>query len=78
MRALPPTWVLVLLPVLVLAGLDASVAGDRQDPSIDEHKATRDLVAMVKDAASLFAAKGEAAFAEFAQAGQPLASGRAP
>jgi Cache domain len=64
-----PGFVWGLLVLLALAGPDLSLAGNRQDPSVYEYKATRDLVAMVNDAADLFAVKGKAAFADFARPG---------
>lgn len=40
-----------------------------QDPAVYDHRATRDLVTVVNQAAALFAQKGEAAFEEFSRPG---------
>jgi len=55
--------------LLGLALLNPSLAAERQDPSVYQHKATRDPVGVVNDAAELFAEQGEKTFDEFSRPG---------
>jgi signal transduction histidine kinase len=66
-----PRWMLgTTLPLLIeLALLHPAMAFTGQDPSVYEYKDTRDLVAMVNEAAELFAQKGEEAYQELGRRG---------
>lgn len=63
---------LVLLGTLVWL---VPAVGAYQDPKVYHYRETRNLVAMVNNAAQLVAQKGEAAFQEFAQRGSRWFSG---
>ncbi|MEJ2136933.1 MAG: cache domain-containing protein [Desulfofustis sp.] len=58
-----------LLLLIGLVSPHSAMAFTGQDPSIYEYKDTRNLVAMVNQAAELFAQKGEEAHKEFSQRG---------
>lgn len=71
-RALGPALLLLGAALLFCAPPAAAF----QNPAVYQYKATRDLVALVNQAAELFAKKGEAAFQEFSRPGSRWWKGR--
>lgn len=68
-------WPLMFLSVIVSVSCVAAAATDKATAGEYELKETRDLVALVQDAATLVTNKGEAAFEEFRVSGSPWRQG---
>ena len=69
LNALQPRTMLAALFLLATLLQFAPPADARQDPSVYQYRATRDLVTMVNQAADLFAKQGRAVFKEFSRPG---------